>query len=154
MKDNDYAKDDDGNKIERGTKYDNDVTAYALDVRFGYKVSDALKISTVAKYEYAEVDAAGVEADTALTLAGEVSYIINDKITAFFDAGYYNNDLDGDKKGKVNDSKIIRVRPGVKFTAGKGAAITAAFQYDKNTDAAKGKLETEYSIPVIFRVKL
>ncbi len=147
-------EDDDGNKKKLGTEYSNDVTAYALDVRFGYKVSDALKISTVAKYEYAEVDKEGVEADTALSLAGEVSYIINDKITAFFDAGYYNNDLDGDKDSKVKDSKIIRVRPGVKFTAGKGAAITAAFQYDKNTDAAKTKLETEYSIPVIFRVKL
>ena len=153
MKGNEYAKDG-SEKIELGTKYDNDVTAYALDVRFGYKVSDALKISTVAKYEYAEVDAEGVEADTALSLAGEVSYIVNDKITAFFDAGYYNNDLDGDKDSKVKDSKIIRVRPGVKFTAGKNAAITAAFQYDKNTDAAKDKLETEYSIPVIFRVKL
>ena len=154
MKDNGYLLDDDDEKIELGTKYGNDVTAYALDVRFGYKVSDALKISTVAKYEYAEVDKTGVEADTALSLAGEVSYIINDKITAFFDAGYYNNDLDGDKDSKVKDSKIIRVRPGVKFTAGKNAAITAAFQYDSYNDSDDRTKKTEYSIPVIFRVKL
>ena len=68
---------------------------------------------------------------------------------------YINADLDDDDKGSVNGkASKIQVRPGVVFTAGKDAAITAAFQYDSYNDSDDRVLKTQYSIPVIFRVKL
>ncbi len=128
-------------------------TAYAIDLRAGYQVTDEFKVSSTIKYENVKPD--GVTADTALTVAAEASYVVNDLATVFADVGYYNSDLDGKSDSKITDTCCIKFRPGVVLNAGKGARVTAAVQYDnytkvKNANATK----TEVSIPVIFRVKL
>ena len=131
-----------------------DISAYAVDLRFKYKVTDAATIAALAKYESVKVKEAD-ETDTALALGAEVSYVVSDKIGAFFDIMYVNADLD-DEDGACfsGAASKVQVRPGVKFTAGKDAAITAAFQYDNYIDSDDRATKTEYSIPVIFRVKL
>ena len=107
------------------------------------------------KYESGKADTDGAKTDTALAAGAEVSYVVNDKIGAFFDIMYVNADLDDDDSGSVTGAASkIQVRPGVVFTAGKNATITAAFQYDSYNDSDDRATKTEYSIPVIFRVKL
>ena len=131
-----------------------DISAYAVDLRFKYKVTDAATIAALAKYESVKVKEAD-ETDTALALGAEVSYVVSDKIGAFFDIMYINADLDDEDDACFSGAASkVQVRPGVKFTAGKNAAITAAFQYDNYIDSDDRATKTEYSIPVIFRVKL
>ena len=131
-----------------------DISAYAVDLRFKYKVTDAATIAALAKYESVKVKEAD-ETDTALALGAEVSYVVSDKIGAFFDIMYINADLDDEDNAFFSGAASkVQVRPGVKFTAGKDAAITAAFQYDNYIDSDDRATKTEYSIPVIFRVKL
>ena len=131
-----------------------DISAYAVDLRFKYKVTDAATIAALAKYESVKVKEAD-ETDTALALGAEVSYVVSDKIGAFFDIMYINADLDDEDNAFFSGAASkVQVRPGVKLTAGKDAAITAAFQYDNYIDSDDRKTKTEYSIPVIFRVKL
>ena len=155
-----YASQKDG-KFSNGKSGDaykpcvlSDISAYAVDLRFKYKVTDAATIAALAKYESVKVKEAD-ETDTALALGAEVSYVVSDKIGAFFDIMYINADLDDEDNAffKGAASKV-QVRPGVKLTAGKNAAITAAFQYDNYIDSDDRATKTEYSIPVIFRVKL
>ena len=131
-------------------------SAFAIDGRLNYK-ADALTLTGIVKYESMKADFDGAKTDTALAAGAEVSYVVNDKIGAFFDIMYVNADLD-DEDADVslvsgNDSKV-QLRPGVVFTAGKDATITAAFQYDNYIDSDDRATKTEYSIPVIFRVKL
>ena len=129
-------------------------SAFAIDGRLQYK-ADALTLAGIVKYESMKADVTGAKTDTALAAGAEVSYVVNDKIGAFFDIMYVNSDLDDEDYACVNGSASkIQVRPGVKFTAGKNAAITAAFQYDSYNDSDDRATKTEYSIPVIFRVKL
>ena len=129
-------------------------SAFAIDGRLQYK-ADALALTGIVKYESMKADFDGAKTDTALAAGAEVSYVVNDKIGAFFDIMYINADLDDDDKGAVTGkASKIQVRPGVVFTAGKNAAITAAFQYDNYNDSDDRETKTEYSIPVIFRVKL
>ena len=138
------------------TPYSSDISAYAVDLRFKYKVTDAATIAALAKYESVKVKEAD-ETDTALALGAEVSYVVSDKIGAFFDIMYINADLDDEDEDKAffsGAASKVQVRPGVKLTAGKNAAITAAFQYDNYIDSDDRATKTEYSIPVIFRVKL
>ena len=133
-----------------------DISAYAVDLRFKYKVTDAATIAALAKYESVKVKEAD-ETDTALALGAEVSYVVSDKIGAFFDIMYINANLDDEDEDKAffsGAASKVQVRPGVKLTAGKNAAITAAFQYDNYIDSDDRATKTEYSIPVIFRVKL
>ena len=143
-----------GGKDVYGAAKLSDISAYAVDLRFKYKVTDAATIAALAKYESVKVKEAD-ETDTALALGAEVSYVVSDKIGAFFDIMYINADLDDEDNAffKGAASKV-QVRPGVKLTAGKNAAITAAFQYDNYIDSDDRATKTEYSIPVIFRVKL
>ena len=139
-----------------GSEKDKIKSAFAIDGRVQYK-ADALTVAALVTYESAEADIDGAKTDTALAAGAEVSYVVSDKIGAFFDILYVNADLD-DESTDNNDingaASKISVRPGVKFTAGKGAAITAAFQYDNYIDSDDRETKTEYSIPVIFRVKL
>ena len=129
-------------------------SAFAIDGRLQY-AADALTLTGIVKYESMKVDFDGAKTDTALAAGAEVSYVVNDKIGAFFDIMYINADLDDDDSGSVTGAASkIQVRPGVVFTAGKNAAITAAFQYDSYNDSDDRATKTEYSIPVIFRVKL
>ena len=129
-------------------------SAFAIDGRLQY-AADALTLTGIVKYESGKADKDGAKTDTALAAGAEVSYVVNDKIGAFFDIMYINADLDDDDKGAVTGkASKIQVRPGVVFTAGKDAAITAAFQYDSYNDSDDRETKTEYSIPVIFRVKL
>lgn len=127
-------------------------TAYAIDLRAGYQVTEEFKVSSVIKYENVKGD--GTTADTALTVAAEASYIVNDLATVFADIGYYNADLDGKSDSLVKDKCVIKFRPGVVLNAGKGARVTAAVQYDTDSKAKGSSVKTEVSIPVIFRVKL
>jgi len=122
-------------------------TEMAFDARVGYDISDAAKITSAIKYESVKPD--GGDNETALSIAAEVSYIVSDMTTVFADVGYYNYDLDGSDD---DGNSRISIRPGVVLTAGKGAQITAALQYDKYT-AADDQLQSDMSIPVIFRVK-
>ena len=131
-------------------------SAFAIDGRLEYN-ADALTLTGIVKYESMKADATGAKTDTALAAGAEVSYVVNDKIGAFFDIMYINADLDDeDADVSVVNGKAskVQLRPGVKFTAGKDAAITAAFQYDNYIDSDDRATKTEYSIPVIFRVKL
>lgn len=129
-------------------------SAFAIDGRLEYN-ADALTLTGIVKYESGKADKDGAKTDTALAAGAEVSYVVNDKIGAFFDIMYINADLDDDDNGSVNGkASKVQVRPGVVFTAGKDAAITAAFQYDNYTNSDDRDTKTEYSIPVIFRVKL
>ena len=129
-------------------------SAFAIDGRLQYN-ADALTLTGIVKYESMKADATGAKTDTALAAGAEVSYVVNDKIGAFFDIMYVNADLDDEDVGIVSGkASKIQVRPGVVFTAGKDAAITAAFQYDNYIDSDDRATKTEYSIPVIFRVKL
>ena len=129
-------------------------SAFAIDGRLQY-AADALTLTGIVKYESGKADKDGAKTDTALAAGAEVSYVVNDKIGAFFDIMYINADLDDDDRGAVTGkASKIQVRPGVVFTAGKDAAITAAFQYDSYNDSDDRATKTEYSIPVIFRVKL
>ena len=137
-----------------GSEKDKVKSAFAIDGRLQYK-ADALTLAGLVKYESGKADTDGAKTDTALAAGAEVSYVVNDKIGAFFDIMYINADLDDDDKGAVTGkASKIQVRPGVVFTAGKNAAITAAFQYDNYIDSDDRAKKTEYSIPVIFRVKL
>ena len=131
-------------------------SAFAIDGRLQY-AADALTLTGIVKYESGKADKPGYKTDTALAAGAEVSYAVNDKIGAFFDIMYINADLDDEKAAvsAVNGkASKVQVRPGVVFTAGKDAAITAAFQYDNYTDSDDRAKKTEYSIPVICRVKL
>ena len=131
-------------------------SAFAIDGRLQY-AADALTLTGIVKYESGKADKPGYKTDTALAAGAEVSYVVNDKIGAFFDIMYINADLDDEKAAvsAVNGkASKVQVRPGVVFTAGKDAAITAAFQYDNYTDSDDRAKKTEYSIPVICRVKL
>ena len=137
-----------------GSEKDKVKSAFAIDGRLQY-AADALTLTGIVKYESGKADTDGAKTDTALAAGAEVSYVVNDKIGAFFDIMYINADLDDDDKGAVTGkASKIQVRPGVVFTAGKNAAITAAFQYDNYNDSDDRETKTEYSIPVIFRVKL
>ncbi|MDY5049301.1 MAG: hypothetical protein SPF11_07135 [Treponema porcinum] len=137
-----------------GSEKDKVKSAFAIDGRLQYK-ADALTLAGLVKYESGKADTDGAKTDTALAAGAEVSYVVNDKIGAFFDIMYINADLDDDDSGSVTGAASkIQVRPGVVFTAGKNAAITAAFQYDSYNDSDDRTTKTEYSIPVIFRVKL
>ena len=131
-------------------------SAFAIDGRLQY-AADALTLTGIVKYESMKADATGAKTDTALAAGAEVSYVVNDKIGAFFDIMYINADLD-DEEANVSvvngKASKVQLRPGVMFTAGKDAAITAAFQYDNYIDSDDRAKKTEYSIPVIFRVKL
>ena len=150
-----YTTTENGDSVDvYGAANLSDISAYAVDLRFKYKVTDAATIAALAKYESVKVKEAD-ETDTALALGAEVSYVVSDKIGAFFDIMYINADLDDEDNAffKGAASKV-QVRPGVKLTAGKDAAITAAFQYDNYIDSDDRATKTEYSIPVIFRVKL
>ena len=131
-------------------------SAFAIDGRLQY-AADALTLTGIVKYESMKADFDGAKTDTALAAGAEVSYVVNDKIGAFFDIMYINADLDDeDADVSVVNGKAskVQLRPGVVFTAGKNAAITAAFQYDSYNDSDDRETKTEYSIPVIFRVKL
>ena len=131
-------------------------SAFAIDGRLQYN-ADALTLTGIVKYESMKADVDGAKTDTALAAGAEVSYVVNDKIGAFFDIMYINADLDDEDAAvsAVNGkASKVQLRPGVVFTAGKDAAITAAFQYDNYTNSDDRATKTEYSIPVIFRVKL
>ena len=131
-------------------------SAFAIDGRLQY-AADALTLTGIVKYESGKADKPGYKTDTALAAGEEVSHAVNDKIGAFFDIMYINADLDDEKAAvsAVNGkASKVQVRPGVVFTAGKDAAITAAFQYDNYIDSDDRAKKTEYSIPVICRVKL
>ena len=129
-------------------------SAFAIDGRLQYK-ADALTLTGIVKYESMKADTDADKTDTALAAGAEVSYVVTDKIGAFFDIMYINADLDDEDAAIVNGkASKVQVRPGVMFTAGKDAAITAAFQYDNYIDSDDRATKTEYSIPVIFRVKL
>ena len=149
-----------GTDSDKDGKYNNstgdNVTAMAFDARVGYLVNDQLKVSTVAKYETVNSKAAD-KSISALAVAGEVSYIVNDLATVFGDIGYYNYNLGGEDTFAANKYSIVKVRPGVVLNAGAGARVTAAFQFDSNSGDAvdsNSVVKTEWSIPVIFRVKL
>lgn len=140
------------------------ITAMALDLRFDKKLTNALRLSIVGKWEYMDygtIDSVynylgnkytmynKPDADMALTVAAEVSYIVNDLLTAGIGAGYYNADLDGnddEKNVMTAANSLVRVRPMVVLTAGKNARITAAFQYDKYLDPKEGEMEYELSL--------
>lgn len=151
-----YGKDSDdySDAGKYGNSKNNKFTGYAFDARIGYLVNDQLKISTLAKYENVKLDTAD-SADTALSLGAEVSYIVNDLATVFADVRYVNADLDGKTDSAKKDDCTVSFRPGVVLNAGAGARVTAAFQYDNHTKTtANTGTKTEWSIPVIFRVKL
>ena len=136
-------------------------TAFAFDARAFYKVNDPLLVGLVAKYSSLKVDGQNDDkADTALDLIGTVQYAVSDTLVAQFDAGFYLNDLDDADKVKNADDYLM-IRPAVKISASKNAAITAGIEYamslnDSDAKDAKSTTRTKsaIAIPVVARVKL
>lgn len=141
-----YIKDDTAGSAKKGS-------AWALDGRVAYPVSDAL--NTVLQVKYTSVSPDGGDTETALELVGSVSYIVNDLVTVQCDAGYYGYDLDDNDKGDNSENRF-KIRPAAKFSAGKNAAITAGIEYEQalNKGKAAGAYDSELKLPVILRVKM
>ncbi|QTQ10971.1 hypothetical protein HRI96_01420 [Treponema parvum] len=144
-----YIKDDTAGSAKKGS-------AWALDGRAVYPVSDAL--NTVLQVKYTSVSPDGGDTESALEVVGSVSYIVNDLVTVQCDAGYYGYDLDDNDKSNVGEN-LFKIRPAAKFTAGKNAAITAGLEYTKalntgDATAATDTLDSKLAIPVILRVKM
>lgn len=151
------------------------ITAMAFDARVFYKVNDPLLVGLQAKYSTYKQEAVAAGEDdlkgASLELVATAQYKVNDAIQTQFDIGYYNEDLNDDVSATVAGKKCgdfgetyLKLRPAVKFTANKAAAVTCALEYQMalNGSDAKDAGETGTSsitkssikIPVIMRIKL
>ena len=156
----------DGEKEAVGKKVGTDgVTFYAADLRIRY-VADALHISNCLNFTGATEDQMVTQAASATTArTGNsniwdslfVTYKVNDRITL---TGNVQPQIAmGVKVGEEEETIIdLAVTPGIMYTVGKGAAITAGLHTtfaDLTGKAAKDADTTiGVALPVIFRVKM
>jgi len=161
-----YANDSIGDSVDwssatygttSSTQYRSKHTEMAFDVRAKYQIND--KTQTVAHFNYSSVKPDGEDAETAMYIIGDASYIVNDLVTGELSAGYFANDLDDNDSADVGENYFV-VEPAVQFTAGKNAILSAGFRYQAavNTGDVKDSTETNtksrMSIPMVFRVKM
>ena len=137
-----------------GTLEDSIKSAFAIDLRGQYNISSAATVALGAKYESLELDVDGVDAETAMQVAGEFSYKVNDIVTAALDLGYFNQDMDNNDDVDDDGSQFFVTSLRGKFTAGKNAAITAALRLNKVLNPADGGTDYTFDIPVVLRVKM
>jgi|GEM_PF-1513228 hypothetical protein len=144
--------------VKTGTEYK--ATAYAFDLRAFYAIDSAMKVGLQGKYSSVKKDNVNNDkANTGLELIGTFQYVANDLLTAQFDAGLYMEDLDDEDKGKYAEN-YFKIRPAVKISASKNAAITAGFEFQtaiNGGDASDAKAairKQKIAIPVVARVKL
>lgn len=154
MDTNDYDKDENG--LDK---------AFAIDLRGQYNINSNMTVALGAKYESVSYQNDVKLKDSnnkdvfessasAMQVAAEFSYKVNDIVTAAFDFGYFNQDLtDVDSNSDDNSQFIVTSLRG-KFTAGKNAAITTALRLNKVLNPADGKTDYTFDIPVVLRVKM
>ena len=137
-----------------GTQEDSIKSAFAIDLRGQYNIDSQMTVALGAKYESYEADVSGADAETAMQVAGEFSYKINDVVTAALDLGYFNTDLDNNDDVDDDGSQFFVTSLRGKFTAGKNAAITTALRLNKVLNPADGGTDYTFDIPVVLRVKM
>ena len=137
-----------------GTQEDVTKSAFAVDLRGQYNINSQMTFALGAKYESYEADKSNSDAETAMQVAGEFSYKVNDIVTAALDLGYFNQDLDNNDDVDDDNSQFFVASLRGKFTAGKNAAITTALRLNKFLNPADGKTDYTFDIPVVLRVKM
>lgn len=150
----DYAKDKNG--LDK---------AFAIDLRGQYNINSNMTVALGAKYESVSYqndvtlkDSDGKDVKessaSAMQVAAEFSYKVNDIVTAAFDFGYFNEDLTDVDSNSDDGTQFIVTSLRGKFTAGKNAAITTALRLNKVLNPADGKTDYTFDIPVVLRVKM
>ena len=137
-----------------GTREDSIKSAFAIDLRGQYNIDSQMTVALGAKYESYEADVSGADAETAMQVAGEFSYKVNDIVTAALDLGYFNQDMDNNDDVDDDGSQFFVTSLRGKFTAGKNAAITTALRLKKVLNPADGGTDYTFDIPVVLRVKM
>jgi len=164
-----YAKDSYDSSDYTHASTANKHTEMAFDARAKYNINE--KMAAVGHFNYSMVKPdnsdqmdSKSDAQTGMYIVGDVSYVINDLMTAELSAGYYATDLDDNDKNNMGENYIV-VEPSIMFTAGKGAFISTGLRYQQavNTGdcdkfatatAASGVTKTDIAIPMVFRVQL
>lgn len=150
----DYAKDKNG--LDK---------AFAVDLRGQYDINSQMTLALGAKYESVSYqndvalkdskdNAVKEKSASAMQVAAEFSYKVNDLVTAAFDFGYFNEDLTDVDSNSDDGTQFIVTSLRGKFTAGKNAAITTALRLNKVLNPADGKTDYTFDIPVVLRVKM
>ena len=150
----DYAKDKNG--LDK---------AFAIDLRGQYNINSNMTVALGAKYESVSYqnDVTLKDSDekdvkessaSAMQVAAEFSYKVNDIVTAAFDFGYFNEDLTDVDSNSDDGTQFIVTSLRGKFTAGKNAAITTALRLNKVLNPADGETDYTFDIPVVLRVKM
>lgn len=131
--------------------------AWAADARVRYAFTEAA--GATVHFNYTNVKAKDVDAETGLYAIGGVYFVASDAITLNCDAGVYYADLDDNDKSNKGENTFC-VFPSVKFVPAKGAALSAGVKYTAalNTgdipanDATIAKSVIE--VPFVARIKL
>ena len=149
-----------------GTQEDVIKSAFAIDLRGQYNINSQATVAIGAKYENLKRDDDGVkvkdsngkenlvDTGSALQVAGEFSYKVNDLFTAALDLGYFNEDLTDEDDNSDDGTQFLVTSLRGKFTAGKNAAITTALRLNKVLNPADGGKDYTFDIPVVLRVKM
>ena len=137
-----------------GTYEDVIKSAFAVDFRGQYNFNSAATLALGAKYESHEKDVSNSDAETAMQIAAEFSYKVNDLLIAALDFGYFNQDLDNNDKVDDDGTQFFVTSLRGKFTAGKNAAITTALRLNKVLNPKDGETDYTFDIPVVLRVKM
>lgn len=156
MDTNDYDKNEGENGLDK---------AFAIDLRGQYNINSNMTVALGAKYEsvsyqndvtLTDSDGKNVEGSSAsaMQVAAEFSYKVNDIVTAAFDFGYFNQDLTDVDSNSDDGSQFIVTSLRGKFTAGKNAAITTALRLNKVLNPKDGGTDYTFDIPVVLRVKM
>ncbi|WP_443740394.1 hypothetical protein [Treponema berlinense] len=139
--------------------------AFAIDLRGQYNINSNMTVALGAKYESVSYqnDVSLTDSDgktvkessaSAMQVAAEFSYKVNDIVTAAFDFGYFNEDLTDVDSNSDDSSQFIVTSLRGKFTAGKNAAITTALRLNKVLNPKDGGTDYTFDIPVVLRVKM
>ena len=137
-----------------GTREDVIKSAFAVDFRGQYNFNSAATLALGAKYESHEKDVSNSDAETAMQIAAEFSYKVNDLLIAALDLGYFNQDMDNNDDVDDDGTQFFVTSLRGKFTAGKNAAITAALRLNKVLNPKDGETDYTFDIPVVLRVKM
>lgn len=135
-----------------GTMKDVIDSAFAIDFRGQYDITDVATVALGAKFE--SLTLKDLDAERAMQIAGEFSYKVSDLLTAALDFGYFNTDLDDNDNNKDDGSQYINVSGRAKFSAGKNAAVTTALRYVRYLNPADGGVQGTFDIPVVLRIKM
>ena len=137
-------------------------TAYAFDLRAFYAIDKALTVGLVGKYSSYKKDKFNDDkALASLELVGTAQYVASDLLTAQLDVLYFMTGMGAQDPAKKYGYDYFGIRPAVKISASKNAAITAGFEFktalnagDASDAKSKDVTKTSIAIPVVARVKL